>query len=197
MTNATSFPLDLLLEASIVGADDKGFDLLWGENMRGRFAPDGGLTAQHYELFRLEPPDEDEGDNPHGVIGSSSAFSTTPIPCRSSAASSLVVQDTTGLWHSPDFMVCRDSTGQLHNLDPIAAKVVEAFNSWLSQGLRNVGFLQVLQEMQRLSHNDPKFCKVVNHFYFFVRRDHFFKRHKLWRTLVGPGHSRGTYRLLL
>src|ERR1700677_660421 len=38
-----------------------------------------------------------------------------------------VTQDTTGLWHRPDYRVCRDSAGIVHNLTEEVAKLIETF----------------------------------------------------------------------
>jgi hypothetical protein len=182
----SSFPFELLLDASIVGADDNGFDLTWQGGVRGRYQPEGGLTAKDYELFGLEPPEEEcEGDR--GVV-----TVTTSAP----AAGSLLVRDSTGLWHTPDYSVCRSSLGPPICLDPLGAKVVEALNSWHCQGLADVGYISLLQEMTRLSQGNPALSKRINGCYY-KRPDHLFRQTVLWRTLVGPGCRRGTYRLLL
>jgi hypothetical protein len=182
----SSFPFELLLDASIVGADDDGFDQEWQGGVRGRYEPEGGLTAKDYELFRLEQPEEEEGRD--GGVVAAATFSP--------AVGSLLVQDSTGLWHTPDFSVCRTSLGPPICLDPLGAKIVEALNSWHRQGLADVGFITLLQEMTRLSLDNPALSKRINGCYY-KRPDHLFQQARLWRTLVGPGRRRGMYRLLL
>jgi hypothetical protein len=178
----SSFPFELLLEASIVGADDDGFDLEWQGGVRGRYEPEGGLTAKDYERFGLEPPEDDRA----------AGAGTTTSP----AAGSLLQRDSTGLWHAPDFSVCRSSLGPPICLDPLGAKIVAAFNSWRSQGLVDVKYIPLLREMARLSQGNPALSKRINGCYY-KRPDHLFRQVGLWRTLVGPGRRRGTYRLLL
>ena len=178
----SSLPLELLLEASIVGADDDGFDLEWQGGVRGRYEPEGGLTAKHYQLFGLEPPEDDRA----AVAGTA----TSP------AAGSLLVRDSTGLWHTPDFSVCRTSLGPPICLDPLGAKIVEALNSWHSQGLEDVRYVPLLEEMARLSESNRSLCNRIKGCYY-KRPDHLFRQEKLWRTLVGPSCRRGHYRLLV
>jgi hypothetical protein len=182
----SSFPFELLLDASIVGADDHGFDLEWQGGVRGRYEPDGGLTAEHYELFGLEPPEEIEAGDA-GIV---------TAPTAAPAAGSLLVRDSTGLWHTPDFSVCGTRLGPPVCLDPLGAKIVEALNSWHRQGLADVGYLPLLQEMTRLSQGNSTLNKRIKGCYY-KRPDHLFRQAGLWRTLIGSGRRRGTYRVLV
>ena len=52
----TTFPSDLLEEASITYADDRGVDLEHG-GIKLRYEPTGGMTQEDYDLFQIDPPE--------------------------------------------------------------------------------------------------------------------------------------------
>jgi len=127
--------------------------------------------------------------------GNSQNTSSTTPPAPTALSGSALVQDTTGLWHTPDYSVCRSENGPPINLDPFGAKLMEAFNSWAKQGLGDMWFKTVLDEMDRLTDHRDLQTRILQS--YNKRPDHLFQRLRVWGTLVGPGSRRGTYRMLV
>jgi hypothetical protein len=149
-------------------------------------------------LPEFPPPEhaEPEEGTAMPVISTPSESHSIPMTTPSPQSGSLLIRDTTGLSHTKDYSVCKNDHVPPINLTPLGAKVVEAFHSWLKQGLTSVRIRPLLQEMERLSKGEPKLCSEI-HNHYYGRADYLFRKTNLWHTLVGPSSRRGEYRLIL
>jgi len=112
------------------------------------------------------------------------------------AVPAFVTQDTTGLWHSLDYRVCKDSAGTVHNLTEEVAKLIEAFNQCLKEGITELSYGSLLDKAKLIS--EPSLAKALDFKRKYPQRlDQLLRRAKIWQSLVGSGTKKGCYRLIL
>lgn len=107
----------------------------------------------------------------------------------------IVRQDSTGLWHSDDYRVCKDKAGTAYNCTPVVAKLIEVLNVALKQGISEVNGDTLLKQAKATS--TSSLANQISHIHYQMSRlDHLFARCKVWRTLVRSGVKKGCYRLV-
>src|SRR6516164_9682757 len=116
--------LHQLWDAEVTGYDGDGYDLRLPGGFEIRYDPPGGPGPADWEFFGVEPLDEDylrswdEKNRELAELKEKWAQSRTAAP---TASTDILTRDSTGLYHSADYRVCRDRKGNVHNCSPVAA----------------------------------------------------------------------------
>jgi hypothetical protein len=113
------------------------------------------------------------------------------------AAAPIVNQDSTGLWHSDDYRVCKDKAGIPHTCPPFVAKLIEALNvAKKEEGIFELHRVTLLDRAETHCGTNSSLANEFRTFKTANRRlDHRLATFGVWKTLVFPGKHRGCYRL--
>ena len=101
------------------------------------------------EVFHLEQAVDEWSRRKGWIVESIESGRLTPQTVVSAATT--LQEDTTGLWHSPDYRVCKDRSATVHNLSKEVAKLVEAFNVCLKEGIAELTYDMLLEKAITLS----------------------------------------------